>query len=145
MLTEASLAGLFLAAFLAATPIPFQSEVVFLALLATDRAPVLALVLVASVGNILGSGLTYAMGRGVGGARAARWLGLTPERQARAEAWFARWGVWALLFSWAPGGDLVVALSGALRVPLIRFLVLVSIAKTLRYAVVALIGLGIWG
>ena len=145
MLTETSLAGLFVAAFLAATPSPFQSEEVFLALLATDSAPVVALVIVASVGNILGSGLTYAMGRGLGGPRAARWLGLTPDRQARAEAWFARWGVWALLFSWAPGGDLVVALSGALRVPLIRFVVLVSIAKTLRYVVVALIGLGIWG
>jgi membrane protein YqaA with SNARE-associated domain len=145
MLTEASLLGLFTAALLAATPIPFQSEVVFLALLANAAAPVWVLVVVASVGNILGSCVTYALGRGLGGPRGARWLGLTPEREAKAEAWFARWGVWALLFSWAPGGDLVVALSGALRVPVARFLILVGIAKTARYIVVALIGLGIWG
>ena len=145
MLTGTSLAGLFVAAFLAATPVPFQSEVVFLALLAQGTVPVVALVLVASVGNILGSCVTYALGRGLGGARGARWLGLTPERQARAERWFGRWGLWALLLSWAPGGDLIVALSGALRVPLPRFVALVTIAKTVRYAVVALIGLGIWG
>ena len=41
--------------------------------------------------------------------------------------------------------DLIVALSGALRVPLPRFVALVTIAKTARYVVVALIGLGIWG
>jgi len=145
MMPEAGLAGLFTAAFLAATPIPFQSEVVFLALLATGTAPVLALVVVASIGNILGSCVTYGLGRGLGGPRGARMLGLTPEREAKAEAWFARWGVWALLLSWAPGGDLVVALSGALRVSVTRFLILVSIAKTARYCVVALIGLGVWG
>ncbi|MCU0900244.1 MAG: DedA family protein [Cypionkella sp.] len=145
MLTETSLAGLFVAAFLAATPLPFQSEVVFLAVMATNDVPAVVLVAIASVGNVLGSCLTYALGRGLGGVRGARWLGLTPERKAKAEVWFARWGVWALLFSWAPGGDLVVALSGALRLPLGRFLVLVAIAKTARYAVVALIGLGIWG
>ncbi|MDO9639506.1 MAG: VTT domain-containing protein [Pseudotabrizicola sp.] len=145
MLTGTSLLGLFVAALLAATPIPFQSEVVFLALMAQGTLPVVALVGVASVGNILGSCITYALGRGLGGARGARWLGLTPERQARAERWFGRWGVWALLLSWAPGGDFIVALSGALRVPLPRFLALVAIAKTARYAVVALIGLGIWG
>lgn len=145
MQLDATLGGLFLAAFLAATPIPFQSEVVFLALLATEMASPYVLVLVASTGNILGSCVTYALGRGLGGPRGARWLGLTPEREAKAEAWFARWGVWALLFSWAPGGDLVVALSGALRVPVPRFLLLVTIAKTMRYIAVALIGLGIWG
>lgn len=145
MLTGTSLFGLFMAAFLAATPVPFQSEVVFLALMAQGTVPVAALVLVASVGNILGSCVTYALGRGLGGDRGARWLGLTPERQAKAERWFARWGVWALLFSWAPGGDFIVALSGALRVSLVRFVVLVTIAKTARYGVVALIGLGIWG
>lgn len=145
MLTGTSLFGLFVAALLAATPVPFQSEVVFLALMAQGTVPAWALVAVASVGNILGSCVTYALGRGLGGDRGARWLGLTAARQAKAEGWFGRWGVWALLFSWAPGGDIIVALSGALRVPLPRFLALVTIAKTARYIVVALIGLGIWG
>jgi membrane protein YqaA with SNARE-associated domain len=143
--TGVSLSGLFLAAFLAATPIPFQSEVVFLALLAAQTADPLVLVIIASIGNVLGSCLTYAVGRGVGGQRSARWFPLRPDQLAKAEAWFRKWGLWALLLSWAPGGDLIVALSGVLRVPVLTFLTLVTIAKTLRYAAVALIGLGIFG
>lgn len=145
MIVGASLFGLFVAAFLAATPIPFQSEVVFLALLANKSAGVLVLILIASVGNVLGSCVTYAVGRGIGGQRSARWFPVRPEQLARAEVWFQKWGLWALLLSWAPGGDLIVALSGVMRVSIWRFLALVSLAKTLRYGVVALIGLGIWG
>jgi len=145
MLTGAGLSGLFIAAFLAATPIPFQSEVVFLALLAAGSAYPWVLVAIASVGNTLGSCVTYALGRGLGGARGARWFPLTPAQMARAEGWFRRWGLWSLLLSWAPGGDLIVAVSGVLRVPLWKFVTLVSIAKTARYIVVALIGLGIFG
>jgi membrane protein YqaA with SNARE-associated domain len=140
-----SLFGLFWAAFLAATPVPFQSEIVFLALLASKAASPLALIAVASLGNTLGSCLTYAAGRGLGGARAERWFRLPAAQMAKAERWFARWGRWSLLLSWAPGGDLLVALSGMLRVPVWQFLAFVGFAKTARYGVVALIGLGIWG
>lgn len=145
MLTGATLSGLFIAAFLAATPIPFQSEVVFLALMAAKTADPWVLVVIASIGNTLGSCVTYALGRGIGGARGARWFPLTPEQMIRAEAWFRRWGLWSLLLSWAPGGDLIVALSGVLRVQLWKFISLVAIAKTARYVAVALIGLGLFG
>ena len=68
------LAGLWLAAFLAATPVPFQSEVVFVALQAAGVASPLMLVIVASVGNVLGSVVTYAIGRGVSQFQARRWF-----------------------------------------------------------------------
>lgn len=139
----AALVSLFTAAFLAATPLPFQSEVVLLSLMATDAAPVAWLVVVASLGNTLGSCVTYAMGRGLGGARGARWFPLRPEQLAKAEAWFARWGLWSLLLSWAPGGDVIVALAGLLRAPFGVFLALVALAKTLRYVVVAGLGAGL--
>ncbi len=139
----AALTSLFAAAFLAATPLPFQSEVVFLSLMAAEAAPVLWLVIVASVGNTLGSCLTYAVGRGLGGARGARWFPLGPAQLARAEVWFGRWGLWSLLLSWAPGGDVIVALAGLLRVPFGRFLALVALAKTLRYLAVAGAGAGL--
>lgn len=142
MAVVASLFGLFTAAFLAATPLPFQSEIVFLGLMAAGGIEVWLLVLVASVGNTLGSCVTYAAGRGLGGARGTRWFPLRPEQMARAEAWFRRWGLWSLLLSWAPGGDLIVALAGVLRVPFLVFLALVGLAKTLRYIAVALAGEG---
>lgn len=134
------LASLFAAAFVAATPVPFQSEVVFLALLAAETAAPWVLVTVASVGNVLGSCVTYAAGRGLGGLRGARWFPLSAEQMARAEGWFNRWGVWVLLVSWLPGGDIAVAMAGALRVPLRLFLPLIIVAKTARYATVAFLG-----
>jgi membrane protein YqaA with SNARE-associated domain len=130
------LIGLFLAAFLAATPVPMQSEVVFLALQAAGW-PALLLVAVASVGNILGSCVTYAIGRGAETFRNRRWFPLTPAALVRAQGWWQRWGLWSLLLSWAPGGDLLVALAGLMRVPVWQFLLLVTLAKTARYAVLA--------
>jgi membrane protein YqaA with SNARE-associated domain len=130
------LLGLFLAAFLAATPVPMQSEVVFLALQAAGW-PALLLVAVASVGNVLGSCVTYAIGRGAETCRNRRWFPLTPAALARAQGWWQRWGLWSLLVSWAPGGDLLVALAGLMRVPVWQFLLLVTLAKTARYAVLA--------
>ena len=139
-----ALSGLFLAALLAASPLPFQSEVVFLGLMAAGwQVPVL--ILVASIGNTLGSCVTYALGRWLADRRDHRWFPLRPAQMARAEGWWARWGVWLLLLSWAPMGDLVVALSGVLRVPFPLFLLLVAIAKTGRYLVLGGLGAAVFG
>jgi len=139
-----ALSGLFLAALLAASPLPFQSEVVFLGLMAAGWE-LFPLVLVASVGNTLGSCVTYALGRWLADQREHRWFPLRPAQMARAEGWWARWGVWLLLLSWAPMGDLIVALSGVLRVPFALFLLLVAIAKTGRYLVLGGLGAAVFG
>ena len=138
------LLALFAAAFLAATPFPAQSEIVFLALPAAGW-PAVWLVIVASVGNTLGSCVTYAAGRGAESFRDRRWFPLTPDRLARAQGWWNRWGLWSLLLSWAPGGDLLVAMAGLMRVPLPLFLALVALAKTARYIVLALVAAGVIG
>jgi membrane protein YqaA with SNARE-associated domain len=134
-----ALAGLALAAFLAATPVPFNSELPFLTLQYAGW-PAVALVVAASIGNVLGSCVTYAFGRGLGSLRDRPRFPVSPAAMARAEAWFARWGRWSLLLSWAPGGDLIVALAGAMRVPLPVFLALVMLAKTGRYVALAWAG-----
>ena len=139
-----ALIGLFLAALLAATPVPFNSEVPFIAMQAAGW-PALTLVLVASVGNILGSCVTYGLGRGLGGYRDHPRFPIRPVQMAKAENWFRRWGLWSLLLAWAPGGDVLVAVAGLLRVPLAIFLVLVSIAKTARYAALAWLGVAAFG
>jgi membrane protein YqaA with SNARE-associated domain len=64
---------------------------------------------------------------------------------ARAERWFERWGVWALLVSWLPVGDVMTVVAGILRTPLWLFLLLVGIAKTTRYIGLALITAGVIG
>jgi membrane protein YqaA with SNARE-associated domain len=139
-----ALAGLFVAAFLAATPVPFQSELVFLGLQAAGWET-FALVLVASVGNTLGSCVTYGLGRWFSGQRDHRWFPLTPAQMSRAEGWWGRWGLWLLLLSWAPFGDMIVALSGVLRVPFAVFIILVATAKTGRYLALGWLGAAAFG
>jgi membrane protein YqaA with SNARE-associated domain len=131
------LGGLFIAAFLAATPVPFQSEIIFLAMQAGHVAAPQVLVIVASLGNTLGSVVTYAIGRGVRRYQGRHWFPVTPAQMVRAEGWFHRWGIWVLLASWAPFGDVIVLMAGVLRTPIWQFLLLVAVAKTGRYIVLA--------
>lgn len=131
------LAGLFAAAFGAATILPFQSEVVFVALQLAGSASVAWLVIVASVGNTLGAVVNYVMGRGIERFRTRRWFPVNAAQLARAQRWYARWGVWTLLMSWAPLGDAFTVIAGVMRTPAWLFLVLVTIAKTGRYIVLA--------
>jgi membrane protein YqaA with SNARE-associated domain len=136
--------GLFVAALLAATPVPFNSEIPFIAMQAAGW-PAVSLVIVASVGNVLGSSVTYGLGRWLGGWRDHPRFPIRPAQMARAEGWFRRWGLWSLLLSWAPGGDVLVAVAGLMRVPLPVFLLLVSVAKTARYAALAWLGAAAFG
>jgi len=131
------LGGLFLAAFGAATILPFQSEVVFVGLQLAGTASLLWLVVVASVGNTLGAVVNYVMGRGIERFRHRRWFPVNAAQLARAQRWYARWGVWTLLMSWAPLGDAFTVIAGVMRTPPWLFLALVTIAKTGRYIVLA--------
>jgi len=138
-----ALTGLFVAAFVAATLVPFQSEVVFVALQLAGTADPWVLVLVASIGNTLGSGVNYGLGRGITRFENRPWFPATPTQMVRAEAWFARWGVWVLLLSWAPVGDVVTLVAGVMRTPVWMFFGLVALAKTGRYLVLAAITAGV--
>ena len=84
MLTDAAaLGGLFLAAFGAATILPFQSEVVFVGLQLGNAAPVGLIVLVASVGNILGAVVNYVLGIWLEHYRHRRWFPVSEAQLAR--------------------------------------------------------------
>ena len=146
MFDVAGLGGLFVIAFVAATILPAQSEAALVALLVAGvQSPVL-LVAVASLGNVLGAVVNWALGRGVERFRDRRWFPVGPEALDRATGWYRRWGRWSLLLSWAPiGGDALTVAAGVLREPLWSFLVLVTIAKTARYIVLAAATLGVIG
>ncbi|KUF11031.1 YqaA family protein [Pseudoponticoccus marisrubri] len=138
----AALGGLFLAAFGAATFLPFQSEIVFAAMQLRDAWPIVTLVVVASIGNTLGSAVNYAMGLGAERFKHRRWFPATEAQLARAQAWYQRWGVWSLLLSWAPLGDAITLVAGVMRTPLWLFLALVGFAKTVRYIIFAALTAG---
>lgn len=134
------LTGLFIAALLAATPIPIQSEIIFVAAQAAAIAPLWLLIIVASVGNTLGSCATFIIGRQIARWQTRPWFPASAAQMNRATHWFHRWGHWSLLLSWAPFGDAIVLASGMLRTPWPHFVALVAIAKTGRYMVLAGVG-----
>jgi membrane protein YqaA with SNARE-associated domain len=142
----ATLGGLFLVAFLAATVFPAQSEAMLAAAVVAGSYPVATLVGVATVGNTLGAVVNWWMGRFAARFKDRRWFPLSEDRFARVEAQYRRWGRWALLLSWMPIiGDALTAAAGALREPLWSFVVIVAAAKGARYVVVALAAAGIMG
>lgn len=133
-----ALTGMALAAFVAATLVPAQSEAVFVGLLATKAAAPWALFLVASLANTAGGALNWWLGcliadHGVEHLPAR----LRPQEAhlVRARALFERFGWPALLLSWLPIiGDPLTLVAGVLRFPLLAFLALVGFGKAARYA-----------
>ena len=133
--------GLFIAAFLAATILPAQSEAGLAALILASPASVTLLVATASLGNILGSVVNWYLGRGINRFTGKRWF-TANARLSRATCWYSRYGRWSLLLSWIPIiGDPLTVVAGIMREPFLRFLLIVGIAKTSRYVVVAILSL----
>ena len=134
----AAYGGLFGAALLAATILPMQSEAVLAGLILAGHQPVWALLVAASVGNVLGSVVNYGLGLGVERFAGRRWFPVSPAAMDRARAHYRRWGHWSLLVSWAPViGDPLTVVAGLLREDFWRFVVLVTVAKVGRYLVLA--------
>jgi len=127
---------LFLSAFLAATILPAQSETLLAFQISQNPNAVVALVGVATLGNVLGSVVNWVLGRFV--SKAGRWFQLKEERLSRAKAFYFKYGRYTLLFSWVPiVGDPITIVAGMMRERLLTFLVLVTIGKLARYLFVA--------
>ncbi|MBU0462521.1 MAG: DedA family protein [Proteobacteria bacterium] len=137
ILAEYGYLGLFLASFLAATILPFSSEVVLGVLLSHDFSPYVT-VFVATTGNVLGSVLNY--GLGVLGSQILlnKLFGISTLEIGKAENRFKKYGVFSLLFAWVPIiGDPLTVAAGILKINFVLFLLLVTVGKFLRYVFVA--------
>jgi membrane protein YqaA with SNARE-associated domain len=134
--------GLFISAFLAATILPMQSEAVLVGLLVAASHPVSVLVIVATLGNVLGAVINWHLGRYLLIFREKRWFPSSQGQLERAQNWYKRYGRWSLLGSWLPVvGDPLTGIAGLMREPFISFLVLVTIAKGTRYVLLAAVTL----
>jgi membrane protein YqaA with SNARE-associated domain len=130
-------AGLFATALAAATLLPAQSEALLAGLLLSGAYPPWALITVASAGNVLGSVINWAIGRGIERFRDRPWFPIDTATLERAQGWYQRYGRWSLLASWVPIiGDPLTVVAGVLRVGLPTFVALVTLAKTGRYLAV---------
>jgi len=129
--------GLFFAAFLAATILPLSSEIVLSVLLLNGLSP-LALVTIATTGNVLGSLTNYALGYWVSLEVIKKWLKISEEEFVRAEQRFVKYGLFSLCFAWVPViGDPLTLIAGILRIRLFWFVILVSAGKLMRYIAVS--------
>lgn len=124
---------LFSASFLAATILPFYSEVVLFALLRAGGDP-LILVGIATFGNTLGAVVNWVMGRYILHFQDRRWFYFKKDQIERAQRWYNRYGYWSLLLAWLPiGGDALTFIAGIMKVRLTIFISLVGIGKAARY------------
>ena len=130
--------GLFTSALVAATILPMQSEAVLAGLLAAGGRPAVLLIVVATVGNVLGSVINWYLGRVLLRFKDRRWFPSSDVQLERAQRWYARYGRWSLLGSWLPViGDPLTVVAGVMREPLGPFLLLVTVGKGARYLVLA--------
>lgn len=135
--------GLFVAAFGAATLLPLQSEAVLVGLLLNGQYGMWLLLAVATAGNVLGSLVNWWLGRRIERFKDRRWFPVSPARLEQAGQHYRRYGHWSLLLSWLPiVGDPLTLVAGVMREPLVRFLLIVTLAKGARYAVLAWATLG---
>lgn len=134
--------GLFASAFVAATLLPAQSEAVLVILLSDGSMSAPLLVFVASVGNTLGSAVNYWLGRWIETYKNYRWFPVSEASLSRAAMSYRRFGRWSLLLSWMPFiGDPITVVAGVMRERFSLFLLIVFIAKTARYVVLAAVTL----
>lgn len=130
--------GLFLACFLAATIIPFVSEGVLVLFLVAGFDPIYCL-LIATLGNSLGGLTNYLLGM-IAKPEKVKKLFKHPDKFQKKAKQVSKYGFWLGIFSWTPiVGDPLTILLGFFRVKFIPFLILMTLGKLFRYAVIIFI------
>nr|WP_218176449.1 YqaA family protein [Pseudomonas putida] len=134
---------MFLTTFAAATLLPMQSEAALASMLVSELYLPVALVAVATAGNVLGSVVNWFLGRGVEHFKHRRWFPVSESKLERAQVFYQRYGYWSLLLSWVPViGDPITLVAGVMRGLLWRFILLATLAKGGRYLLLTLLVLG---
>lgn len=131
--------GMFIAAFLAATILPFSSDVVYALMLIGDFSPFWTTVM-ASLGNWIGGMSSYGLGYLGYWLWIDKYLGVPP---AKVKGWMeklSKFGSWPALISWFPiiGDPIAIAL-GFLKLNPYWVGFLMLIGKSLRYVTIGLV------
>ena len=135
--------GMFIAAFLAGSILPFSSEAVMIALLAIGVDP-WVLLFTAALGNTLGGITCYCIGRMASPEWLQRTFRIKDKHMQQAHALVSRWGALMGLFCWIPIlGDAILVTLGIMRSNPSTTNLMMVIGRTTRYAIVLLSALGI--
>ena len=143
LLIENGALGMFLAAFLAGSFLPFSSEVVMIALL-TAGTPATGLLIWGTLGNVLGALFNYGIGslgkeewiikqlQGKG----YQWTKVSPEKLEKGKRKVRKYGSWAGLLAWIPIlGSVITVAMGYLRTNLLYSVFNIAVGKFARYAI----------
>lgn len=130
-LPQFGLSTVFIVSFISATLLPLGSEPAVFGLIKINPGLFWATIVVATVGNTLGGGVSWWMGLGahkvVDKARGH-------HTDVRALYWLQRFGAKACLLSWLPlVGDPLCAVAGWLKLPFWPCLAYMAIGKFFRY------------
>lgn len=140
--------GIFLISFLAATIIPFSSDVVLAAMILSATWDPYLTVLFASIGNWLGGMTNYLLGYLGKWIWLERYFRVNKEKVRGFKRWVDRWGSVLAFISWFPAiGDILAIALGLFKVSWWRVSVFMFIGKAARYVAIAWIILrwGFWG
>ena len=101
-------------------------------------------VVIASIGNTLGSVTILALGYWGNGVIHKKLSGASPALLKVCERWTKKFGYWLLLLSWIPlAGDLLVMIICLMKPPYLKSIILLGTGKTLRFLVLGWITLSI--
>lgn len=132
-LPQYGLSTVFVISLMSATLLPLGSEPAVFGLIELNPQLFWPAIAVATVGNTLGGGISWWMGRA---AHKAVDRARGEHKDARALAWLERFGPKACLMSWLPVvGDPLCAVAGWLQLPFWPCLCYMAIGKFMRYLV----------
>ena len=134
--------SLFISSFLSSTILPGHSEITLTTLFLLEKYSQFLLIFFASLGNILGSIVNWFLGLYITKFINKSWFPFSQKQLDKASSWYLKHGKWSLFLCWVPIiGDPLTIVAGMFRVPLIIFIIIVSISKVLRYVFVGYIAL----
>ena len=135
-LSEYGYWGLLLASFLAATILPFSSEVVFAALIAAGM-DIWTCILFATIGNAAGGATCYYLGRLGKTEWLEKYFKIKPEKIDSTIQWLKGKGAAMGFFGFLPAvGDAILVALGFMRANVLTVMITMTIGKFLRYAII---------
>ena len=135
LLIEWGYIGVFVAAFLAATVLPFSSEIVLTGVLLAG-AGYWPCIVAASVGNFLGGMTCYYLGYLGKVEWLEKYLKMDRQKIQKMQDWLSGKGAWMAFFVFLPGiGDFIAVGMGYLRANLAIVSISMFLGKFIRYLV----------
>ena len=125
--------GLFIGSFLAATILPFGSEILLTGMLLAGAPPILVLI-TATAGNWLGSLTTYWIGWFGKWEWIEKWLNISHKKMASHQEKIAKYGSLLAFLVWVPIiGDILALALGFYKVNFTKSCIFMLIGKFLRF------------